>query len=89
MPEFDSDESRIEITPDEFLDKCDSFDMKDLADALILNGSIKLSSLIIKSGKRYTYNELVYIEAICKLTDKWNRLSAAEEEMILNISKRF
>lgn len=76
----------VDIDVDDFLDDCSSEEIEQvlqwLRDNDYLDGTFSLT------GKE-SINEQEYISALTKLRDNWLSLSREEEDIILNIAKRF
>ena len=89
MPYFDfSVEENIDV--DEFLSSCSSSEIEELIKALVDDGYIHKSAAKKESqSTNVSIGESIFQEALDKLYNKLNVLSSEEEEMILNIAKRF
>jgi hypothetical protein len=89
MPYFDfSIEEHIDV--DEFLSECSSKEIEELIEALIEDGHIHKSSVHRESeSTNVSVGESFFQDALDKLYNKWNVLSNEEEQLILNIAKRF
>lgn len=85
MPTFYADD--IDIDVDEFLNSCDSSEIKELIDCLVEGGYINSDRTISERGM--SVGETFYVEAIEKLADKYHMLTKEEEELIIKLSKRF
>jgi hypothetical protein len=87
MPTIYNLDDEIDLEVYEFLRECDSDDIKTLITSLIEDGhlpdSVSLDRLAIGAS------EHEYVDSIDKLRNKWNQLTAEEEQIILNIAKRF
>ena len=82
--EVDAD---VDVSVDDFLSACSSRDIDDLIKALIEDGHLPKHF-----NSRYDgmgIGESFYEAALDKLHGKWNCLSKEEEELIMNIAKRF
>lgn len=88
MPYFDY-EGDIHVDVDDFLNACDSKEIKELIQALIDDGhlpnSVSITTGLIGCGVA----ESEFEDALGKLHGKWSVLSKEEEEVIVKISKRF
>lgn len=80
---------QVEISVDDFLSDCDSWDRAELIKALVEDGYIKHSQVIKDGVSNTSCSEDKFEEALDVLHGKWNMLSTAEEEQILSIAKRF
>lgn len=87
MPTFYAED--IDIDADEFLSACNHRDKEELIITLIEDGYLKKDCRAGFRDYNYSVSEAMYVEAIDKLRNKWNRLTKEEEEFIINISKRF
>lgn len=85
MPTFYADD--IDIDVDDFLNSCDSSEIKELIDCLVEDGYIRPDRTI--SERKMSVGETFYVEAIEKLADKYHMLTREEEELIIKLSKRF
>lgn len=89
MPYFDYD-GDIDVSVDDFLSACDSRDIKELIEALVEDEYLPESVLKTQSSNNpVCISESEFDDALNKLKGKWNVLSREEEEIIINISKRF
>jgi hypothetical protein len=88
MPYFTPDD--IDIDVDEFLDSCDSSEIRQAVDYLVEEGHIaperKLSN---KSEGGMSVGESFYIEALEKLAERYHTLTLEEEQIIINLAKKF
>lgn len=82
--EVDAD---ADVSVDDFLSECSSSDIDDIIKALVEDGYLPkhVSNAYNKVGP----SEEFFEDALNKLHGKWNCLSKEEEELIINISKRF
>jgi hypothetical protein len=88
MPNFYVEDVDIDI--DEFVSKCSNSEIEDLIDSLIDSGYLPRSARNNFSLKEpISISESFYEDALDKLHGKWNMLSQEEEQLILNIAKRF
>lgn len=94
MPTFSKDvcidewaEVDIDVTVDDFLSECSSTEIDDLITALIQDGH--LPKHFNSRHDAMGVGESFYEEALNKLHGKWNCLSQEEEQLIMNIAKRF
>jgi hypothetical protein len=85
MPEFRIDD--LEISPSEFVDSCDRWEIKELVDCLVEEDLVIRKQGSLAQGRGY--DETTYEEALVKLSGRWNMLTTAESEFIANIAKRF
>jgi hypothetical protein len=76
----------VDIDVDEFLDECSSGEIKYVLKWLRDNDY--LDGTFLLTGKE-SINEHEYLSALTKLRNNWLSLSKEEEDIILNISKRF
>lgn len=92
MPRFyqyEEVEVDIDIDVDDFLNKCNAGEKEYLIDALIEDNYLKKDCRLDSPDYSYSVSEAMYVEAIDKLRNKWNRLTKEEEAIILDIAKRF
>lgn len=89
MPYFDfSTEEYIDVN--EFLSECSSKEIEELIDHLIDDGHIHQSAVQREfESTNVSVGESFFQDALDKLYNKWNVLSTEEEQLILNIAKRF
>lgn len=85
MPYFEQ-----EIDVSDFLYECRSREIKEIIESLIDTGhlpeSVRGKS---NSSAQCAAAESEFEDALYKLHGKWNNLSPEEEQVIINISKRF
>ena len=84
MPYFDYF-GDFDVSVDEFLSACNKRDINDIITALREDGHLKNELEISKMS----IPEQLFEEQLVKLHGKWALLTKEEEEMIVNISKRF
>ena len=84
MPRFFTEELDIDV--DEFLESCSTNEIKEVIDWLEEDGQLEHGFNI--TG-RESMNERIFLDSLFKIKDNWMGLSKEEEEIILNISKRF
>ena len=85
MPNFDQ-----QIDVDEFLYGCTKSEIQEVIDTLIQYGHLPSNvKKLNKSSTEYSIPESEFEDALYKLHGKWNTLTKEEEQMIINISKRF
>lgn len=85
MPEF---RTEIDIEPYEYVDECSRYEIKELIDCLVERGYLESHEPVIKE-KDSTLEDLEWNTVIDKLYKNRRYLSAADEEYIKNLSKRF
>ena len=84
MPSFYTED--VDIDVDEFLENCSTNEIKEAIDWLEEEGHLEHGFNI--TG-RESMNERIFLESLFKIKDNWMGLSKEEEDIILNISKRF
>jgi hypothetical protein len=84
MPTFYADDLDIDV--DDFLSSCSTKEIKEIIDLLQEEGHLDYGFNI--TG-RESINERMFLESLYKIKDNWIGLSKEEEDIILNISKRF
>jgi hypothetical protein len=88
MPSFSPDDFDVDV--DDFLDECSESDIRDIIDYLIENDYISSEHKhSFKNDSNICAAESMFEDEISKLHNNWNRLTAEEEQTILNITKRF
>lgn len=88
MPTFYADD--IDVSPGEFLDSCDSSDIRELIDALIEDGHIKKTSVEANSpGSRLSVDETIFEEHLSSLQGRRHMLTTEEEQTIIKIASKF
>jgi hypothetical protein len=88
MPSFSPDD--FDVNVDDFLDECSESDIRDIIDYLIDNDYISSEHKhSFKNDSNICAAESMFEDEISKLHNNWNRLTAEEEQTILNITKRF
>jgi hypothetical protein len=93
MPTFDKGPfsalaEDMDISVDEFINKCSSSETEELIDALIEDEYL-IKNCRTKSNYDQSVPESMYVQAIDKLKEKWNSLTSEEEQSILKIASRF
>lgn len=86
MPAFHVDDLDIEV--DEFLENCSTKEIKEVIDWLEEEGHLEHEHGFNITG-RESINERMFLDSLFKIKDNWMGLSKEEEDIILNISKRF
>jgi len=76
MPEFTPEDVDIKVW--EFVDACDEEEIEELLEYLKEEGYLDRSM-----------NESMFMDALNKIKNNWLSLSREEEDVILNIAKRF
>jgi hypothetical protein len=84
MPTFYADDLDIDV--DDFLSSCSTKEIKEIINLLQEDGQLDYGFNI--TG-RESINERMFLESLYKIKDNWISLSKEEEDIILNISKRF
>jgi hypothetical protein len=84
MPTFYADDLDIDV--DDFLSSCSTKEIKEIINLLQEDGQLDYGFNI--TG-RESINERMFLESLYKIKDNWIGLSKEEEDIILNISKRF
>jgi hypothetical protein len=84
MPRFFTEELDIDV--DDFLSSCSTKEIKEIINLLQEEGHLEYGYNI--TG-RESINERMFLESLFKIKDNWMNLSKEEEDIILNISKRF
>jgi len=88
MPSFSPDDFDVDV--DDFLDECSESDIRDIIDYLIDNDYISSEHKhSFEDDSNVCAAESMFEDEISKLHNNWNRLTAEEEQTILNITKRF
>lgn len=89
MPSFYAEDIDIEV--DEFLENCSPKELKEAVDWLQEDGQLEDGQLDygFNITGRESINERMFLESLFKIKDNWMGLSKEEEDIILNISKRF
>lgn len=85
MPTFYPEDLDIEVN--EFLESCRPGELKEVIEYLEEMGWLKKHGYI-PSG-RTSVNEQMFNESLSKIKNNWLSLSNEEEDIILNIAKRF
>jgi hypothetical protein len=86
MPYINVEDQELSVT--DFVAACDNLDIEELIDTLIEEGYISEMSKQIDSTK-FGISEAQYEEALCKLHGKWNSLTSEEENLIIELAKKF
>jgi hypothetical protein len=84
MPIFYTEDLNIDV--DDFLSSCSTKEIKEIINLLQEGGHLEYGHNI--TG-RESINERMFLESLFKIKDNWMNLSKEEEDIILNISKRF
>lgn len=80
--------ANIQVSVNEFLSECNSWEIKAITTALKQDGHIT-SDLCDDTVTGAGYDENLYERSLKALKGKWNQISREEEETILKIAKRF
>lgn len=88
MPSFEYD-GNIDIDVDDFLDDCDNSEIAEVIEYLIDNNFISKKDISIANEEKKSINDLILDEAITKIMDNKIQLTSEEEQLIINLSKRF
>jgi len=86
MPRF-YEEADFDISVDDFLEECTTFEIEEIIEYLEENGFLKNHSSIDK-GKGMGILEEEFQEMISKISESRHRLTSEEEEVIKKISRR-
>jgi hypothetical protein len=84
MPTFYSEE--IDIEPDDFLNACNSYEIKELIKALIEDGHI--NDPYVKRKDNVSINEESFNECLDKIANNYLQLTHEEEQLIRDIAQR-
>lgn len=90
MPDFTPDD--FDISPGDFVDACNSREIKELIDVLIEDGHIEPDRVSLAETKgihKPNTNDYVYLESLQQLTKCRDLLTIEEEEMIVKLADRF
>lgn len=85
MPSFYVDD--VDISVSEFVNACNRKEKDDLIKTLKINGYLDVDQL--PSPSKMSTSEQIFEDHLTVLHGKWNRLSNEEEEIIMNIAKKF
>ena len=88
MPRFEYD-GNIDIDVNDFLDDCDNSEITEVIEYLIDNDFISKNDVSIAHEKTKSINDLILDEAISKIMENKIQLTDEEEQLIINLSKRF
>jgi hypothetical protein len=80
MPEFTPED--VDINVWEFVDACDEEEIEELLEYLKEKG-------YLDNKENRSMNESMFMDALNKIKNNWLSLSREEEDVILNIAKRF
>ena len=86
MPYINVEDQELSVT--DFVTACDNSEIEELIDTLIEEGYISEMSKQIDST-RFGISEAQYEEALRKLHGKWNSLTSEEENLIIELAKKF
>jgi len=78
----------VDIDVDDYINACDTHDIKEIIELLIEHGHIKKSAIEPEIKSSIGIDEQGYEDALDKLSGKWNMLSREEEVQILKIANR-
>ncbi len=88
MPYFTPDD--IDIDVDEFLDSCGSSEIEEAIDYLVKRGLIAPERRLSKKAEEgMSVGESFYIEALDKLAERYHTITLEEEQIIINLAKKF
>jgi predicted transcriptional regulator len=82
MPEFTPEDVDIKVW--EFVDACNEEEIEELLEYLKEEGYLDRSM-----NESISMNESMFMDALNKIKNNWLSLSREEEDVILNIAKRF
>lgn len=88
MPRFDYD-GNIDIDIDDFLSECTDSEITEVIEYLIDNDFISKNDVSIANEETKSINDLILDEAISKIMENKIQLTYEEEQLIINLSKRF
>lgn len=86
MPYFQPEELDIDV--EEFVDSCSKSEIKELIDYLISEEFVSRNSAI-SAPRNMTLRQQEFNEATIKIEQNYHRLTVEEEQLIIQISKRF
>jgi hypothetical protein len=88
MPRFEYD-GNIDIDVNDFLDDCTDSEITEVIEYLIDNDFISKNDVSIANAETKSINDLILDEAISKIMENKIQLTDEEEQLIINLSKRF
>lgn len=84
MPYFTTE---MDISVNDFLSECNSYEIKEIIDALIEDNHLNESSLI--EDINISSNDLDWLNVLTKLKDLRIQLTKDEEEFVRNLVKKY
>jgi len=84
MPDFDV--ADLEITPDDFIDECNQYEINELIERLRDDGYI--SPIDFEPSEKQSVLDYLFNDAIIKISQSKHRLTIEEENIIMNIANR-
>jgi hypothetical protein len=84
MPDFTVDD--LEITPDEFIDECNQYEINEIIERLRDDGYIP--PIDIEPSEKQSVLDYLFNDAIIKIKQSKHRLTIEEENIIMNIANR-
>jgi hypothetical protein len=84
MPDFDV--ADLEITPDDFIDECNQYEINELIKRLRDDGYIP--PIDIEPSEKRGALDYLFNDAIIKISQSKHRLTIEEENIIMNIANR-
>lgn len=87
MPTFYNDDD-LDISPLEFLYSCSPREKQELIDLLVDDGSVRRTGNSLKHGNK-CLSEQIFEQHLDSIYGKWHNLSIEDEEIIMNIAKKF
>jgi hypothetical protein len=77
----------IDISVDDFLDECDSYDIEQVVDYLVNNGYINESAKLIENNNHVSHNKDEVVESLDIIKENYYMLSTESEELIKQLAK--
>jgi hypothetical protein len=77
----------IDISVDDFLDECDSYDIEHVIDYLVNNGYINDSAKLAENTNHVSHNRDEVVECLDVIKENYYMLSTESEELIKQLAK--
>lgn len=77
---------RIDIDVDDFMDECDSYDIKEIIDWLVDNDHLSKDGLILSTSRNMTFQESELLQNLKLIREKYYSLSIEQLETIKQIA---
>lgn len=77
---------RIDVDIDDFMEECDSYDIKEIIDWLVDNDHLSRDGLILIEGNKMSFDETELIQNLKKIRSKYHSLTNEQLDVIKQLS---